>query len=73
MRTKFGVDSSSRFPFGARTQTDPHTQTRTRTRKVTNITDHPTHAIGNATAAWNNEYAALRPSVCPTHAGAVKN
>ena len=38
MYTKFGADSSSLFPFSART--DTHTQT----HKVTDATDHLTHA-----------------------------
>jgi len=36
MCTKFGVDSSGRFPFIARTHTDID--------KVTDATGHPTHA-----------------------------
>jgi len=40
MRTKFGVDSSSRFAFRARTDT--------RTHKVTDATDHPNHATATA-------------------------
>ena len=44
--TEFGVDSSSRFPFRARTHTDPHT--------VTDATYHPTYAVGYGTPAWIN-------------------
>jgi len=39
---KFGVDSSSYFPFRARTHW--HTHTHTHTHTVTDVTDHPTHA-----------------------------
>jgi len=44
MCTTFGVDSSSRFPFRARTDTQTHT--------VTDATDHPNY--GSATVDMGN-------------------
>ena len=49
--TKFGVDSSSRFPFRART----NRQTDRQTNKPTDATERPTHAgvyagVGNDSA-----------------------
>jgi len=44
MCTKFGVDSSSHFPFRVQTDTQTHTHT------VTDATAHSTHA--SATNSW---------------------
>ena len=44
--TKFGLDSSGRFPFRARTDKQTHTHTNA------DATDHPTHA--SATAGMGN-------------------
>jgi len=49
MCTKFGVYSSSRFPFTARTNRQTHTQT----DKQTDTTECPTHA-GSYTAGVGN-------------------